>query len=211
MCTLVHKDGRTATLPIMVRADGATVRPRDSAKTRERILLEARREFAARGYTATTVRAIATAAGVSPNLITRYFGGKEGLFLAATDVQLRLHTVFEGPRESLGERLANSIVDRWVGIDGEDPLLILLKAAGERPEAAESLSAFLDRESLVPATELFLVYGMSNEEATSRASALDVFVLGVSTRMRVLRDDLGDRHHLRSWLASTIQRIVDAP
>lgn len=188
-----------------------TARPRNAEATRQTILEQARRIFSQNGYRASTVKAIAVAAGVSPNLITRYFGGKEGLFLASTQTELRLGSVFSGPRESLGERLAESIVGRWSGMSGEDPLLALQRAAGERPEAAETLASFLDAQSLEPLVRCLQDHGFSGDEARRRAAAIDAFVLGVSTRRRVLRDDLGDHDTLRSWLAETVQRLVDAP
>ncbi|MFJ9776106.1 TetR/AcrR family transcriptional regulator [Kitasatospora sp. NPDC101157] len=189
----------------------ATPQPKDASRTRERILVAARREFARAGFARTTVRAIATAAQVSPNLITRYFGGKDGLFVAATEVHLALDRMFDGPRHSLGRRMAHGIVDRWTGMEGEDPLLVLLRAAGERGEAAETLATFLDRESLEPLRRQLLGYGMTEEEALARARAIDAFVLGISARLRVLRDDLGDSAALEHWIAGTIQRLVDAP
>lgn len=147
---------------------------------------------------------------MSPNLITRYFGGKDGHFVAAAEVRLKLDRLFDGPRESLGRRLAESIVTRWT-TEGEDPLLVLHRAAGERVEAAEALSAFLDEESLEPLRRQLLRYGMAEEEAAARARSVDVFVLGISTRLRVLRDDLGDTGALTDWIAVTVQRLVDAP
>ncbi|GGV07819.1 TetR family transcriptional regulator [Kitasatospora aureofaciens] len=189
----------------------ATPQPKDASRTRERILGAARREFARAGFARATVRAIATAAQVSPNLITRYFGGKDGLFVAATEVHLALDRMFDGPRHSLGRRMAHGIVDRWTGMEGEDPLLVLLRAAGERGEAAEALATFLDRESLEPLRRQLLGYGMTEEEALARARAIDAFILGISARLRVLRDDLGDSAALEHWIAGTIQRLVDAP
>ncbi|MEV7216406.1 TetR family transcriptional regulator [Kitasatospora cineracea] len=191
--------------------DSTTARPKDASRTRERILAAARREFARAGFAGTTVRAVAAAAEVSPNLITRYFGGKEGLFVAATEVRLDLERVFEGPRGSLGRRLAEGIVARWTGMEGEDPLLVLLRAAGERAEAAEALAAFLDRESLEPLRRQLLRYGVAEPEALARARAVDTFVLGVSARLRVLRDDLGDRAELTDWIADSVQHLLDAP
>jgi len=188
----------------------AAARPRNAQATRRAILDQARRLFAQNGYGATTVKAVAAAATVSPNLITRYFGGKEGLFLASTQTELQLDPVFPGPRESLGARLADSIVRRWSGMDGEDPLLVLQRASGERPEAAEALAHFLDVQSLEPLVRSLRSHGFSEVEARSRAAAIDAFVLGVSTRRRVLRHDLGDPDALRRWLAATIQRLVDA-
>ncbi len=186
-------------------------RPKDAAQTRETILVAARKEFARVGFARTTVRAIAASANVSPNLITRYFGGKEGLFVAATEVHLELDRLFDGPRESLGRRMAESIVIRWTTMVGEDPLLVLLRAAGERSEAAETLSKFLDEESLEPLRRQLLRYGIDEQEAMARARAVDVFVLGISSRLRVLRDDLGDSDALKHWISATIQRMVDAP
>ena len=191
-------------------ADDSRTRPRNAQATRQTILDQARRLFAQNGYAATTVKAVALAAAVSPNLITRYFGGKAGLFLASTQTELRLDPVFAGPRASLGADLADSIVRRWFGMDGEDPLLVLQRAAGERPEAAEALAHFLDVQSLEPLVRCLRDYGFDEAEARSRAAAIDAIVLGVSTRRRVLRHDLGDPEALRPWLATTIQRLVDA-
>ncbi|MEU0791119.1 helix-turn-helix domain-containing protein [Amycolatopsis sp. NPDC005961] len=182
---------------------------RDAAATRQRILEQARRQFARHGYTAITVKGVADAAGVSPNLITRYFGGKEGLFLAATRVEIPVEDSFGGDRAELGARLAASIVRRWSGESGDDPLLVLQRASGERPEAAEALAAFLDTHSLEPLHRYLRDSGLDDAEARRRAAAIDAFVLGVSTRRRVLRSELGDPAELQDWLSTVIQRLAD--
>ncbi|OPC77387.1 TetR family transcriptional regulator [Embleya scabrispora] len=182
---------------------------RNATATRQRILEHARRQFARHGYTAVTVKGVADAAGVSPNLITRYFGGKDGLFLAATRVELPVENSVDGDRSTLGARLAASIVRRWFGTSGEDPLLVLHRASGERPEAAEALAAFLDKSSLEPLHRYLRGTGLPDAEARDRAAAIDAFVLGVSARRRVLRAELGDPAGLRAWLATTIQRLAD--
>lgn len=187
---------------------GRPPRERNAAATRKSILEQARRQFARLGYRATTVKGVADAAGVSPNLITRYFGGKEGLFLAAAEVEIAADPVFTGELASLGARLAASIVQRWSGQQGDDPLLVLQRAAGERPEAAEALAGFLDAHSLAPLRRYLLASGLGDEEAESRAAAIDAFVLGVSTRRRVLRPGLGDPGQLQRWLARSIQRLA---
>ena len=182
---------------------------RDAAATRRRILEQARRQFARHSFAAVTVKSVADAAGVSPNLITRYFGGKDGLFLAATRVELPVENSFDGDRSALGSRLAASIVRRWFGAPGEDPLLVLQRASGERPQAAEALAAFLDTNSLEPLHRYLRASGLDDAEAFSRAAAIDAFVLGVSTRRRVLRAALGDPAELQAWLGTTIQRLAD--
>lgn len=185
-----------------------TTRRRNAEQTRERILAAAVREFARAGFTAATVKSIADAAEVSPNLITRYFGGKDGLFVAAAKVRLGVEQMFDGPRESLGERMAQAIIRRWSEQDGHDPLLALLRSAGERQAAASMLAKFLDRESLQPLQRQLERYGMTPADAAARARAVDVFLLGVTARLRMLRDDLGDPAEAQAWMGESLQRLI---
>ena len=57
-------------------------RRHDAQASREALLEAAGALFDERGYDASTVRDIGERAGVDPALIARYFGGKEGLYLA---------------------------------------------------------------------------------------------------------------------------------
>src|SRR4051794_37264191 len=57
-------------------------RRRDAQASRRALLEAAGALFDARGYEATTIREIGERAGVDAALIARYFGGKEGLYLA---------------------------------------------------------------------------------------------------------------------------------
>jgi AcrR family transcriptional regulator len=58
-------------------------RPHDAQASRAALLRAAGTLFDERGYDAATVRDIGERAGLDPALIARYFGGKEGLYLAA--------------------------------------------------------------------------------------------------------------------------------
>lgn len=58
---------------------------RDRAATERRILNAARTVFTERGYDAAGLREIADGAQANLSLISRYFGGKEGLLIALTD------------------------------------------------------------------------------------------------------------------------------
>ena len=64
-----------------VRQDSGR-RTRDSAASRRALLAAAGALFHERGYDGATVREIGERAGVDPALIARYFGSKEGLYLA---------------------------------------------------------------------------------------------------------------------------------
>jgi AcrR family transcriptional regulator len=55
---------------------------RDPARTRERLLRAARREFVAKGFAGARVDAIARAASVNKRMLYHYFGDKEALYRA---------------------------------------------------------------------------------------------------------------------------------
>ena len=59
--------------------------PNASPETAEKILTAAVREFSEHGFTKSTIRNIASAAGVSPGLVIHHFGSKAGLRAACDD------------------------------------------------------------------------------------------------------------------------------
>jgi AcrR family transcriptional regulator len=103
----------------------------DDRTARARIRDEALRLFADRGSDAVTVRDIATAASVSPSLVVRHYGSKDGLRDAVDDHVAR---VFEG-------MLAEA--SRPAGADPFDP------AAAQ--SLADKVVAHLPADSAVPA------------------------------------------------------------
>jgi AcrR family transcriptional regulator len=110
-------------------------RPRDASQTKQQLLLAARRRFAFDGYDATTVRDIATDAGVNVALINRYFDSKEGLFEACiTSVGEQL-VRSEDAASSIDE-LARAIVEQIApgraDSDGARlQIMLLLRSSGD--------------------------------------------------------------------------------
>jgi len=64
------------------RSPGPDERQRDADRTRQALIDAARAEFAAKGLAGARVSAIADRAGVNKQLISYYFGGKDGLYQA---------------------------------------------------------------------------------------------------------------------------------
>ena len=84
-------------------------RPRKSTTavdTRGLIVTAAGAEFAANGYDATSVRAVARRAGVDASLVHHYFDSKADLFAATVRVPVRpdrvLAAVLAGPPDEIG-------------------------------------------------------------------------------------------------------------
>jgi len=102
-----------------------------SPDTRAAILAQARELFAAQGYAGTSVRAIATAAGVDAALVHHYFGTKDDLFLAALQAPMDprevLLPVAEGGLEGAGERLLRTFLTVWDDETTRLPLLALVR------------------------------------------------------------------------------------
>ena len=71
----------------MLKRRSADTRPqrRDPAATRRKLLVAARREFAARGLAGARVAEIAARAGVNKQLVYHYFGDKDALYLAVLE------------------------------------------------------------------------------------------------------------------------------
>ena len=108
-------------------------RSRDAAGTRRLLLDAARHRFAHDGYATTTVRDIATDAGVNVALINRYFVSKEGLFEACLR---RVGEDLGRPAQqgSTVEQILESMVVRLTDLPTGDytlQLLLLLRSSGD--------------------------------------------------------------------------------
>lgn len=88
----------TTTAPPLARPKAR----RNAEATRAAILAAGRAHFARSGYEGAFLRDIAADAGADAALINRYFGGKEGLFVAVLQSSIRSDKLFEGDRSKLG-------------------------------------------------------------------------------------------------------------
>lgn len=92
-------------------------RPSGNSDTRERILVAARELFARNGIGNTSIRAVASAAGVDSALVHHYFGTKEKLFAAAVHIPIDPMQVIgplrEVPVEEIGYRLPSMLLPLW--------------------------------------------------------------------------------------------------
>jgi AcrR family transcriptional regulator len=118
-----------------------------SQDTRGQILATARAQFGARGYDATSVRAIAGEAGVDPALVHHYFGGKEQLFAACMqlplDPSVELPALLAGDPADIGARLVRLQLRLWSEERGRESMMALVRSAASNDQAAAMLREFV--------------------------------------------------------------------
>src|SRR5580700_8459865 len=114
-----------------------------SERTRRAILGAARAMFAARGYEATTIRAVAARADVDASMVMRYFQSKAGLFTAAVTMDLQVPDLRSVPASSRGELLVRHFISRWEDPAHDDELIALLRAGVTSETVAGRLQAVL--------------------------------------------------------------------
>lgn len=103
--------------------------------TRAAVLAAARSSFAEQGFRGTTIRAVASAAGVDPALVHHYFGTKDDLFLAAMELPVDPREVIahvtEGPLEEVAERFLTAFLGVWDNPDVRPALLTVARSMVE--------------------------------------------------------------------------------
>ena len=146
-------------------------RPRGNPDTKAQIAEAARELFTRHGYKATTVRAIAAAAGVDQALISYHFGSKQGLFgqslnllcLESTALDQALH----GDQAGLADRLLAAVTALWDATTPAENRLAL-----QDDDTMQALRDYLQSELVVRIAEF-----LGGPDATERATAA-VGVLG---------------------------------
>jgi len=116
------------------KATSTAPRRRNADQTRRLLIEAARARFAHSGYAATTVREIATDAGVNVALINRYFGSKAGLFeacLSSAAGALIESTDEASEPAALADAIAARVSLAAPGGDLAHALLLLLQPSGD--------------------------------------------------------------------------------
>lgn len=154
--------------------------------TREAILAVARRRFATRGYEATSLRGIATEAGVDPALLIHYFGTKEGLFVAATGLPAGLSELFGSLAELPLHDSAQALVRVYLQVidvdESRNAILALVRSAVSNENAATMLREFLTAELLG------VIAGLTaHPDARLRASLIAAQLVGIAMLRHVVR------------------------
>ena len=176
-----------------------------ASDTRSAIAAAARRQFMASGYAATSVRAVAAAAGIDPALVIRHFGSKEQLFLETVDVRGPFEPALDGPLEDLGERLVALVLDERMGGVLRTPYRAMIRATDSAP-VRDQLVAAMEATLAVP-----LAARLEGPDVALRAHLVSAQVGGLLEALVILEDAVvlaADRDRVAALYGAAVQALV---
>ncbi|MFM0045618.1 TetR family transcriptional regulator [Paraburkholderia sediminicola] len=178
---------------------------RNASDTRERILEAARACFSRRSYENVGLREIASEAGVDAALVSRYFGGKEGLFAQVVEGAFHVEEHLPESLDTVGEFLVAEVMAES-NVTGEfNPLRLLLLGATS-PDTAEMVSARFHAEFVQP-----LARKLKGRDAEIRAALIGSYVIGLATMRHMLESPTltsASSRKVAAFVAAAIQTCV---
>jgi AcrR family transcriptional regulator len=172
----------------------------------------ARARFASDGFAATTVRRVAADAGVDASLVMQFFGSKNELFAAVMSISpealARLSNAFEGPDETIGERVVRAYLGVWEGAPHDsEPLMAMLRGAIVNEQASAQLRDFIQAR-LLDGIGSRRVY---HDDATLRAGLASSMLVGLVIGRRIVGVPIltnTDTETLVALVAPAIQSVL---
>jgi AcrR family transcriptional regulator len=148
-------------------------------RTEARILDAAARGFLGAGYERTTIRAVASAAGVDAGLVMHYFGSKQELFRRVIDAAPVPE--ISGTPGQAAEQILAALADRLA--NEPTASLALLRSMLTNPEAASAASAGIARY------EAQIAQAIPADDADLRAAIISAITLGITVSRHLTRSD----------------------
>jgi AcrR family transcriptional regulator len=156
------------------------------------------------GYEQVGVRDIAARAGVDPALVNRYFGSKEGLFSQAVASKFDLNHLLDGDRATLGERLAQYVLQKKSTGATYDPLVALLRSS-----SSDVCSGML-RNAILEGFVRPLAARLEGPDAMPRAELVGSTLLGLLVHRTVMGGAAAsDNERMLALVAPALQAYID--
>lgn len=153
---------------------------------RDAVLDSARAAFHARGYVRTSMKGVAAAAGVAPEVVTRYWNSKESLFAAAMrlpfDPASAVPELVAPGLDGMGERLTRATLDLLADEESRNDFIALFQAGASATKAARGMQDYVER-SIVDR----LVRTLGVPDARLRVNLIVSYLMGIATTRYVVR------------------------
>lgn len=178
---------------------------------RDAVLDAARAAFHARGYVRTSMRGVAAAAGVAPEVVNRYWNSKESLFAAAMrlpfDPASAVPELIAPGLDGMGERLTRATLDLLADEESRNDFIALFQAGASATKAARGMQDFIERAFVDR-----LVRALGVPDARLRVNLIMSYLMGVGTTRYVLKlEPIASmpEDEVVKLVAPTIQRWLD--
>ena len=152
----------------------------------KQVLDAARAAYARRGYLNTTLKGVAAAAGVAPDVGRRYYDNRESLFVAAMrlpfDPAMSIAQLMAPGIDGMGERLVRVTLRMLDDPETRDQLAEMVRDGAGASRATASLREFLEAEVVDRAAVLLGV-----PDARMRVTLATSYLLGIATTRYVLK------------------------
>lgn len=150
------------------------------------VLDAARAAYARRGYLNTTVKGVAAAAGVAPDVVRRYYANREALFAAAmrlpADPATSIAQLLAPGIDGLGERLVRVTLRMLDDPETRDQLAAMMRDGAGASKATASLREFLESAVVDRVATVLRV-----PDARMRVTLATSYLVGVAASRYVLR------------------------
>ncbi|HZA16896.1 MAG TPA: TetR family transcriptional regulator [Pseudonocardiaceae bacterium] len=197
----------------MPNVPGEQARPRGRRRagenTRAALLDAARVEFTERGFDGATVRVIAQRAGVDAAMVNHWFGGKDGLFVAAMEIPFNpaeiIPRILDGAPEQLAERILRTFLSVW-DANGGGALAALMRSVASHEGAARMMREFISRVIIGR-----IVSAVAPDRPELRAALCGTQVAGLAMIRYVIRlEPLASAEHdtVVAVIAPNLQRYL---
>ena len=178
---------------------------------RAALVSAARGLFASRGYARTTLKGVAAAAGIAPEVARRYYDNKGDLFAAAmrlpTDPSTAVPTLLAPGLEGLGDRLVRFTLETLADPEVREDILGMVKAGGNAYSATRTFQEFIESDVVDR-----VVSAVGVPDARMRGALISSYLLGVATTRYVLKLEplasASDEHVVR-MVGPTLQALID--
>lgn len=155
-------------------------------EVQDAVLDAARVAFRSRGYVRTTMKGVAAAAGVAPEVMSNYYNSKDQLFQAVIRLPLdplgSIPTLVAPGIDGLGERLTRVTLETFQDPEAREDLLALARAGVSSGKAVAGLRATIE-EGIVD--RLAGVIGVP--DARLRANLITSYLIGIAIGRYVVR------------------------
>jgi AcrR family transcriptional regulator len=126
--------------------------------TRGEIVQAARESFADKGFSATSIRAVARQAGVDAALVHHYFDSKDELFIEAmaipVDPRQIAAQILNGPRDEIGRRVATAFLGVWESPEGAQRMKALFRSVLTSDEVARMMREGIGQMIIQPISQM---------------------------------------------------------